>query len=480
MSKSKVNHPRHYLSVTKERNNIAAYVDLAKEQVASGNITQAYITASELTRLDSNNGFLNEKITELELEIDLDLNQLTIYKNRAGLVLAKKSISPRSILIITNIFPPQKLGGFGRTMFEFSEELLTRGHRVRVITSDTPKLKRKHQEFHKKFEINVNRSLKLFGDWIDGAAVAEPSIEKRHQIATYNEQTVLDEVKEFCPDIVIVGNLDFLGNLFIKKLTDLNIPVLHRLGNSFTGSEPNETPTSAIYWMAACSKWVNDVLRNNGYKFKKYLVIPPGSPLHYYYRYYPPNRETLKILYSGLILPFKGAHILLQALVYLKHMNIPFECNFAGDTLSDSYLENLKLIAHVNKISDYVNFIGFLSIDELSKLYASSNTLVFPSVFEEPFGKSQVEAMAAGLLVISSDTKGSIELLSDKNNALIFKKNDAYDLSQKLIWAHNHQLKAAEIAKIGQNYSFKYTTSNCVDLLETALDQMITYANSRK
>ena len=50
-----------------------------------------------------------------------------------------KAIKMRLILI-TNLYPPQELGGYGRCMADFAWGLQQRGHRVQVISSDAPYL----------------------------------------------------------------------------------------------------------------------------------------------------------------------------------------------------------------------------------------------------------------------------------------------------------------------------------------------------
>lgn len=42
------------------------------------------------------------------------------------------------LLLVTNLYPPQELGGYGRCMADFCWGLLQRGHRVQVISSDAP------------------------------------------------------------------------------------------------------------------------------------------------------------------------------------------------------------------------------------------------------------------------------------------------------------------------------------------------------
>jgi len=76
--------------------------------------------------------------------------------------------------------------------------------------------------------------------------------------------------------------------------------------------------------------------------------------------------------------------------------------------------------------------LGFQDKTGLAAMYARSNTLVFPSVFEEPFGKVQIEAQAAGLAVVRSAVGGYADMLEDEVNGLLFKPNDAEDLARQL------------------------------------------------
>ena len=50
-----------------------------------------------------------------------------------------KPISMR-LLLITNLYPPQELGGYGRCMADFAWGLQQRGHTLQVISSDAPYL----------------------------------------------------------------------------------------------------------------------------------------------------------------------------------------------------------------------------------------------------------------------------------------------------------------------------------------------------
>ena len=42
------------------------------------------------------------------------------------------------LLIVTNLYPPQELGGYGRSMADFAWGLQQRGHEIQVLSTDAP------------------------------------------------------------------------------------------------------------------------------------------------------------------------------------------------------------------------------------------------------------------------------------------------------------------------------------------------------
>jgi glycosyltransferase involved in cell wall biosynthesis len=75
--------------------------------------------------------------------------------------------------------------------------------------------------------------------------------------------------------------------------------------------------------------------------------------------------------------------------------------------------------------------LGFISDREyLAKLYASSDGFVSPG-HRETFGLGICEALASGLPVLSADAGGGAEMVSRFPCGLLFKSEDASDLSRK-------------------------------------------------
>jgi glycosyltransferase involved in cell wall biosynthesis len=69
---------------------------------------------------------------------------------------------------------------------------------------------------------------------------------------------------------------------------------------------------------------------------------------------------------------------------------------------------------------------------ESRKFLEEVDFLVVPSVWNEPFGRIVVEAFAAGVPVIASDTGGLPELIDVGMNGFLFRRNDAAGLAETM------------------------------------------------
>lgn len=458
--------------VAEDRNDLAAYVDLGAALIDAGKLPAAYLAIAEAHRLSGGTEQTQDALRQLEEHGALEEPQVQVYRERAGWTSRVRHPQPHRILVVTNLLPPQEMGGYGRTVWEFSRELLARGHTVRVLTADMPHLTRKPTPEHAEFEQHVSRKLKLVGDWKDGAVVLEPDAERRTAMLRANHQTIMREIETFAPTAIMAGNLDLAGHFFIQPALDRGIPVLHRLGNAFPGYEPAQSPRGPLFCLAGCSAWVNEGIRAKNYPISRYEVVPPGSPLTEYFRAWTPQRRKLHIAYAGLLMPYKGAHVLVNALALLARAGIDFECTLAGDTTRPEYLDSMRAVATEHGFLERLSFPGFLAKAELAALYARSNVLVFPSVFEEPFGKTQIEAMAAGLLVVSSGSGGAREIIEHGKTGLLFKAGDPRSLAERLAGAHRNPAAAEKIALAGQARAFEFTTGASVSRIEAIFDEM--------
>lgn len=202
-------------------------------------------------------------------------------------------------------------------------------------------------------------------------------------------------------------------------------------------------------------------------------MVFPGSPIEWYFRAFAPDRSCLRLAYASIVGQFKGIHVLVESLSHLKRMGVPFRCEIAGDQVDTELLEKLKEFLAHHELSDCVDFIGFQDKAGLASLFARSNVLVFPSVFEEPFGKTQIEAMAAGLLVVSSGTGGTREIVQHGENGLVFDSGNAESLAAELKSLVDNEDRWRQLAANGQSSAFNFTTKRSVDKLEEIFDSLL-------
>jgi rhamnosyl/mannosyltransferase len=132
-------------------------------------------------------------------------------------------------------------------------------------------------------------------------------------------------------------------------------------------------------------------------------IIPFGIDLDRYRRRDPERLSQIedlrarsrgpRLLFVGRLVYYKGLHVLLDAA-----RDWPGTVWIAGDGPLEP-----ELRAQAARFGDRVRFLGRVTDEDLPALYQAADAFVLPSVARtETFGVVQVEAMAAGLPVIST------------------------------------------------------------------------------
>ncbi len=379
---------------------------------------------------------------------------------------------PRRILVINNLFPPQEMGGYGRKLWEFAAGLRSRGHEVAVLSGDAPYLHRP-VEGDSDLEDIVRRELVLFGRYGDGGARTNPDPAFVQRAHTSNAQCVRDWVERFRPEACLLGNIDFIGFDIIRVLEQSKVPVIHSLGNSHPGFPPAQAPRSPFYHAAPASDWLGKKLAAEGYELDRCTTLYPGARIPFFYRDPLPRQDKLRIAFAGIVMPYKGAHVLMQALNLLHKAGQDFICTFAGDTLSKDFLEALKKISVQAGFANKVQFTGFLDRRGLAREFARHNVLVFPSQVDETFGIAPVEAMAAGLPVITSATGGQREVVRHGIDGFHFAKDSPEGLARALMTLVQNRELWHRMALSARERALSFSIDCSVDVIEQLVEKMI-------
>jgi len=120
--------------------------------------------------------------------------------------------------------------------------------------------------------------------------------------------------------------------------------------------------------------------------------------------------------------PMKGLVVLLQAGRILHRIHQNFEIVVEG-----------ALPASVNTARyPFLRRVPWGADLELSSHYSSSDVVVVPSIWAEPFGLTAIEAMSSGVPVIASNIGGLKETIVDGNTGFLVRPGHSQDIAEKL------------------------------------------------
>ncbi|MEK7795549.1 MAG: glycosyltransferase family 4 protein [Candidatus Hydrogenedentota bacterium] len=131
-------------------------------------------------------------------------------------------------------------------------------------------------------------------------------------------------------------------------------------------------------------------------------------------------------LYAGAIDPFKGVHVLLDAIKQVPGARLLF----AGYSLGD---EEAKLRRRVEfeGISG-VEFVGFKEDEALAALFQGARAVVLPALWYENVPNSILEAMAYAKPVVATVMGGIAEVVQHEHNGLLVPPGDSGALAAAL------------------------------------------------
>lgn len=165
-----------------------------------------------------------------------------------------------------------------------------------------------------------------------------------------------------------------------------------------------------------------------GFPEQRIAVIPNGIDVD---RFRPRNLSSTQIpqiAYIGYLGAHKGVATLIAAMARLPQ-GMKARLLLVGEGPEKAnYLKQIEALG----LAECVNFAGKILPAEMHIIYAGSDIVVLPSIWDENQPVCLMEAMASGLPVIASRKGGIPELIEHGENGFLFEAGDAADLADHL------------------------------------------------
>jgi glycogen synthase len=389
------------------------------------------------------------------------------------------------VLILTNMYPPHHLGGYELSCRDVADRFRARGHEVAVLTT-TMRL-RGVEDPPDGRAAGVDRSLRFY--WEDHRIV-RPLPHRALGIERENQRLLAASLDAFRPDVVSAWNMGAMSLGLLTALSERDVPLVLNVCDEWPWYGPHVDAWSRLFLgrkrfaglaraitgiptaladlgASATFCFVSEAMRTSARRKSPWqprtsTVVYSGIDRSDFPQTAAAARPwSWKLLSVGRLDERKGVHLAIEALRALPS-GATLDVLGRGDA---EYRARLEALAAELGVSDRVRF-AVVPRAELAARYRAADAVVFPTLWDEPFGLVPVEAMACGTPVVATATGGSAEFLFDEMNIVKVPPGDPEALAEGIRRiAADAGLRAA-LAEGGRRTADELTVDRLADVLE--------------
>lgn len=203
----------------------------------------------------------------------------------------------------------------------------------------------------------------------------------------------------------------------------------------------------------ALSHTVKNIYEEQGFDGSKIDVVPNMIDPTFEVPPREVSTDRCRLLYVGSLTPNKGVEYLVRTMALLPPDE--YQLRIVG---SGEQEQELRALASKCEVMDRITFCGSVPYEQVSHEYANADIFVHPGVWPEPFGRTILEALQAGLKVVCTDIGAPPEIVPDDD--LICEPENPKMLAQTIRRANectNHNTDYCRY--LCENYSPKQVIS---------------------
>jgi glycogen synthase len=359
------------------------------------------------------------------------------------------------VLVISNFYPPDFLGGYELGCSQVVDGLRGTGHQVMVCTTSSHLGTVSEPEVLRYFQLSdVYRSVATRGD------VHLLDDTKAKIINFHNVSVLIDVAARFRPDVVYLWNLLGLGIAgIVSALNYLRLPWVWHLMDRIPAEVlevADPRPRMLFAESSSCdfgqgtiiavSKSLVDECTSLGIKFGERVILLPtwlSRPNELTAR--GERAEVLRCLYVGTFGEHKGTGLIVDAArILLAERRTGFVIDLYG--LGDASEYRAKAVQ--NHLEAHVRFHPPKHPVEVDSLYLAHDVFLFPTSQREPNAFTVYEAASAGCVPIISQCCGNAEWLVDKVHVIKIDRS-AEALAEAMKSILDHELDLDGLRKRG-------------------------------
>lgn len=276
-----------------------------------------------------------------------------------------------------------------------------------------------------------------------------------HYTIEYFLEKAISHIEKREYDIILVENRPGYA-LKLKKRTTA-ILVLHQENDFLNSQTPQGQDIYEAYSrIINTSAYITNRVKTINPSDNKCKTVLNGIDTQYFFQAEPLSREEIElsdndfiVAYSGRLNEEKGILPLILAIKKLKSIpNLKLliigASSYGKDKHSTQFVERLEKEAE--SIKDKVIFTGFVDYHQVPSYLKMANIAIVPSMWEEPFGLTVVEAMAAGLPLITTRS-GGIPEICEGVATIIDRENIVENLAAAIVDLYEHSVKREQMTK---------------------------------